>query len=53
MDVDPFSAPGALLTERTNEETEVNVNRSLRTIKVIKPSLMPTLVSSYKRSIRA
>ena len=45
--------PGALLTERTNEETEINVNRSLRTIKVIKPSLMPTLVSSYKRSIRA
>ena len=44
---------GALLTERTNEETEINVNRSLRTIKVIKPSLMPTLVSSYKRSIRA
>ena len=44
--------PGALLTERTNEETEINVNRSLRTIKVIKPSLMPTLVSSYKKSIR-
>lgn len=43
---------GALLTERTNEETEINVNRSLRTIKVIKPSLMPTLVSSYKRAIR-
>ena len=52
VDVDPFSAPGALLTERTNEETEINVNRSLRTIKVIKPSLMPTLVSSYKKSIR-
>ncbi len=44
--------PGAQRTERTNEETEINVNESLRSIKVIKPSLMPTLVSSYKKSIR-
>ena len=52
VDVDPFNAPGVLLTERTNEEVEFNVNESLRTIRVVKPSLIGTLVSSYKQAIR-
>ena len=52
VDVDPFSSPGVLLTERTNEEVEFNVNESLRTIRVVKPSLIGTLISSYKQAIR-
>ena len=33
-------------------KSKIPIYGSLRTIKVIKPSLMPTLVSSYKKSIR-
>ena len=45
-------APGAQLTERTFEEVYLNVNESLRSIKIIKPSLIGTLISSYKKAMR-
>ena len=52
VDIDPFSEPGALLTEKTNEDVYFNVNESLKTIKVVKPSLIGTLISSYRKTIR-
>tara|TARA_B110000444_G_scaffold261122_1_gene311244 strand:- start:8779 stop:9534 length:756 start_codon:yes stop_codon:yes gene_type:complete len=48
----PFSAPGAQYTEKTNLDVEYDVNENLRIIKVIKPSLMGSLISGYKKSIR-
>ena len=48
----PFDGPGAQDTEVTVEETWVNNNESLRTIKIIKPSLISSVVTSYKKSIR-
>ena len=45
-------APGAQLTERTFEEVYLNINESLRSIKIIKPSLIGTLISSYKKAMR-
>lgn len=52
VDIDPFSAPGATLTEKTNEDVYYDINESLKTIKIIKPSLMGTLISSYRKTIR-
>ena len=45
-------APGALKNEITNEQAYYNVNESLRLIKVIRPNLINTLVTSYKKAIR-
>ena len=45
-------APGAQLTEKTFEEVYLNINESLRSIKIIKPSLIGTLISSYKKAMR-
>ena len=45
-------APGALKNEITNEQAYYNVNESLRLIKVIRPKLINTLVTSYKKAIR-
>jgi hypothetical protein len=51
-DIDPTIGPGAGLTEVTNYEYYYNANEDLRKIKVIKPSVISSLVSSYKKSIR-
>jgi hypothetical protein len=51
-DIDPTVGPGALVTEVTNYEYYYNENEALRQIKVIKPDLVTSLVSSYKKSIR-
>ena len=45
-------APGALKNEITNEQAYYNVNERLRLIKVIRPKLINTLVTSYKKAIR-
>jgi hypothetical protein len=52
VDIDPVVGPGALLTEQTNENVYFNVNDSLRQIKIIKPSQIINLVSSFKQAIR-
>jgi len=53
VDIDPQAGPGALLTEKTYENVYFNVNESLRQIKVIKPSQINSLVTSFKKSIRS
>ena len=45
-------APGVTKNEITNEQSYFNVNESLRQIKVIRPNLINTLVTSYKKAIR-
>jgi|TARA_B110000483_G_scaffold240996_1_gene322901 hypothetical protein len=52
VDIDPAVGPGALLTEQTNENVYFNVNDSLRQIKIIKPSQIINLISSFKQAIR-
>ena len=52
VDIDPQVGPGALITEKTHEEVYFDVNESLRQIKVIKPSQIANIVSSYKKSIK-
>ena len=38
--------------EITNEQSYFNVNESLRQIKVIRPNLITSIVSGYKKAIR-
>ena len=45
-------APGATKNEITNEQAYYNVNESLRQIRVIRPDLINTVVTSYKKAIR-
>ena len=45
-------APGATKNEITHEQAYYNVNESLKQIKVIRPSLITTLVGSYKKALR-
>lgn len=45
-------APGAVKNEITNEQAYYNVNESLRSIRVIRPNLINTIVNSYKKAIR-
>ena len=52
VDFDPHIGPGALLTEQTHFDVYYNVNESLRNIRVIRPALMPELISSYKQALR-
>ena len=44
--------PGATKNEITNEQAYFNINESLRQIRVIRPSLINNVVSSYKKAIR-
>ena len=44
--------PGATKNEITNEQSYFNVNESLRQIKVIRPNLITSIVSGYKKAIR-
>ena len=43
---------GAQQTEKTLEDVYIANNESLRQIKVIKPSVLGSVVSSYKKAIR-
>jgi hypothetical protein len=52
VDIDPTVGPGALLTEKTNEDVYNAVNDNLRQIRIIKPSQIVNVVSSFKRAIR-
>ena len=45
-------APGATKNEITNEQAYYNVNESLRQIRVIRPDLINTVVTNYKKAIR-
>ena len=45
-------APGVGVNEITNEQGYHAVNESLRQIKVIRPSLITTLIGSYKKALR-
>ena len=48
----PFGGPGAQDNEVTVEKVWFDNNEALRQIKVIKPSLISKVVTSYKKSIR-
>ena len=52
VDIDPTIGPGALLTEKTNEDVYFTTNDNLRQIKVIKPSQITNIVTSFKRAVR-
>ena len=52
VDIDPASGPGALLTEKTNEDVYFATNESLRQIKIIRPSQITNISTSFKRSVR-
>jgi hypothetical protein len=52
VDIDPATGPGALLTEKTHEDVYFATNESLRQIKVIKPSQITNIITSFKRSVR-
>lgn len=52
VDIDPTVGPGALLTEKTHEDVYFTINENLRQIKIIKPSQVTNLVSSFKRAVR-
>jgi len=52
VDIDPTVGPGALLTEKTYEDVYFTINENLRQIKIIKPSQVTNLVSSFKRAVR-
>jgi hypothetical protein len=41
-----------LITEKTHEDVYFATNESLRQIKVIKPSQITNIVTSFKKSIR-
>jgi len=45
-------APGALKNEITHEQAYFSVNDSLKQIKVIRPSLITSLVGSFKKALR-
>ena len=48
----PFDGPGAQDNEVTVEDVWFNNNEDLKQIKIIKPSLISKVVTSYKKSIR-
>ena len=50
-DIDPLSAPGALLTEVTNIDRYFKDNEDLRLIRVIKPENIEEIVSIFKQAI--
>ena len=52
VDIDPAIGPGALLTEKTNEDVYFATNEALRQIKVIRPSQITNVVTSFKKSVR-
>jgi len=52
VDIDPAVGPGALLTEKTNEDVYFATNEGLRQIKIIKPTQITNVVTGFKRSIR-
>ena len=51
-DIDFTVGPGALLTEKTHEDVYFAVNENLRQIAVIRPELISSLSSSFKKAIR-
>ena len=44
--------PGGTKNEITNEQSYFNVNESLKQIRVIRPNLITSIVSGYKKAIR-
>ncbi len=52
VDVDPTVGPGAQITPKTYEDVYFNTNESLRQIKVIKPDLISSISTHFKKSIR-
>jgi len=52
VDIDPYVGPGAQLTEITNYQNYYNINQDLHQIRVIKPSLIDTVVSNYKKALK-
>ncbi len=53
VDIDPLSAPGALLTEVTNIDRYSKDNEDLRLIRVIRPENIEEISSIFKQAIEA
>jgi hypothetical protein len=52
VDIDPAQGPGALYTPVTYYDYLVDENDKLKTIKVIKPEAINSLVSAFKQAVR-
>ena len=52
VDIDPAVGPGGLITEVTNFDHYINQNELFRTIKVIRPTYINDLVSSFNRAVK-
>lgn len=52
VDIDPYTGPGAQLTEITNYDRYYNENEELKTIKIIKPNLIEVISKSMKRGLK-
>ena len=52
VDIDPAIGAGALITEKTHEDVYFDTNENLRQIKVVKPSQITNVITSFKKSIR-
>jgi hypothetical protein len=53
VDIDPAVGPGALLTEVTFLDRYVNMNNELKSIKVIKPSIMVSVAKSFREALES
>jgi exonuclease VII small subunit len=52
VDIDPYVGPGAQLTEITNYQRYFNENEDLKRIKIIKPDIMSSIITNYKKALR-
>lgn len=53
VDIDPFIGPGAQLTEITNYQRYYNENEALKRIRIIKPSIINSIITNYKKALRS
>ena len=52
VDIDPFIGPGAQLTEITNYQRYYNENEKLKRIRIIKPNIINSVITNYKKALR-
>lgn len=53
VDIDPFTGPGALLTEVTHYDRYTKLNDELKEITVIKPDLIQEVVAAFRQAIKS
>ena len=53
VDIDPFSGPGALVSEVSHLDHYIRLNNQLKTIKVVKPSSISILEDQFREAVRS